>query len=302
MYRSENSYYLNMHLKTKTSTMKINSAILKGGAMVILTATVLFACKKENKGNGDDDTTANLSGSATSSGDVYDDTYDVALQYGEDNGLSGGRVITDANAKADACATVTLSPADTVSYPKTMTIDFGSGCTSANGVTRKGKLVITLTGKIRKSGSVMTVSFNDYYVNGYKVEGTFSVTNSSTANGLVFTTQTTNGKVTFPTGAWFSHSGTKTFTQTAGQGTPTFTDDSWAITGSFSNANSEGKTVSGTIGTALVKSYSCKNIVSGTIQFVYNGIKGTLDFGSGTCDNTATVTVGLKTYPVTLPR
>lgn len=261
--------------------------------MTILTATVLFACKKESR-NPDDDTTANLSSSAASSGDVYDDTYDVALQYGEDNGLSGGR--------ADACATVTLSPADTVTYPKTMTIDFGSGCTSSTGVTRKGKLVITMTGKIRKTGSVLSVSFVDYYVNGYKVEGTFTITNSSTANGLVFTTQTTNGKVTFPTGAWFSHSGTKTFTQTAGFGTPTFTDDSYAITGSFSNANSEGKSVSGTITTALVKSFSCKNIVSGVIQFTYNGIKGTLDFGSGTCDNAAVITVGTRAYPVTLPR
>jgi len=269
--------------------------------MVILSATVLFSCKKESR-NSDDDTTANLSSSATSSGDVYDDTYDVTMQYGEDNGLSGGRVATDDNARADACATVTISPADTVNYPKTMTIDFGSGCTSSTGVTRKGKLVVTLTGKIRKSGSVLTVNFDNYYVNGYKVEGVFSITNNSTPNGLVFTTQTTNGKVTFPSGAWFSHSGTKTFTQTAGYGTPAFADDSYAITGSFSNANSEGKSVSGTITTALVKTFACKNIVSGVIQFTYNGIKGTLDFGSGTCDNAAVITVGTRTYPVTLPR
>jgi len=128
--------------------MKINSAIVKGGCIAILTATVLFACKKENRGSSDDDTTASLSSSATSSGDVYDDTYDVVLQNGEDNGLSGGRVITDANAKADACATITITPADTINYPKTMVIDFGSGCTSVNGVTRKGKLTVTLTGKI----------------------------------------------------------------------------------------------------------------------------------------------------------
>ena len=279
--------------------MKINSSIVKSGLVVVLSATVLFACKKESR-NSDDDTTANLSSSATSSGDVYDDTYDVTMQYGEDNGLSGGRVAI--GARADACATVTISPADTVSYPKTMTIDFGSGCTSPNGVTRKGKLVITLTGKMRKTGSVISVTFNDYYVNGYKVEGTFSITNNSTPNGLVFTTQTTNGKVTFPSGAWFSHSGTKTFTQTAGYGTPAFADDSYAITGSFSNANSEGKSVSGTITTALVKTFTCKNIVSGVIQFTHNGISGTLDFGNGTCDNAAVITVGTRTYPVTLPR
>jgi hypothetical protein len=224
------------------------------------------------------------------------------MQAGEDNNLSGGRVATDVNGRADACATVTITPADTVTYPKTMVIDYGSGCTSSTGVTRKGKLTVTLTGKIRKSGSVVTVSFTDYYVNGYKVEGTFSITNNSTANGLVFTTQTTNGKVTFPSGAWFSHSGTKTFTQTGGIGTVTFTDDVYTITGNFSNANSEGKSVSGTITTPLVKSMSCKNIMAGVIQFTYNGIKGTLDFGSGTCDNAATLTVGLKTYPITLPR
>jgi hypothetical protein len=295
---SESSYYSKHAPKNKT-TMKINSALLKSGVIALLTATVLFACKKSSTPS-DEDTTASLSTSATSSGDVYDDTYDVVMQNSEDNGLNGGRAITDG--RADACATVTITPADTVTYPKTMVIDYGTGCTSSTGITRKGKVTVTFSGKLRKAGTTVSVTYDGYYVNGYKVEGTYSITNNSTGSGLSFTTSTTNGKVTFPNGQYFTHSGTKTFVQTAGIGTATFTDDTYSITGSFSNANSEGKSVSGTITTPLVKSMSCKNILSGVIQFTYNGIKGTLDFGSGACDNIATLTVGTKTYPITLPR
>ena len=39
-----------------------------------------------------------------------------------------------------SCAIVTVTPQNT--FPKTITIDFGNGCTSADGITRKGKINI----------------------------------------------------------------------------------------------------------------------------------------------------------------
>jgi hypothetical protein len=38
---------------------------------------------------------------------------------------------------------------------------------------------------------------------------------------------------------------------------------------------------------------SCHNVSSGIISFVYDQVvNGTIDFGNGTCDNLATLTVG----------
>jgi hypothetical protein len=205
--------------------------------------------------------------------------------------------------RGESCATVILDNADPNTFPKTMTVDFGAGCTSANGITRKGKLIVNLSGKIRTNGTVLTINFENYYVNGYKLEGTLSITNNSTGGALSFTTQTTNGKLTYPDGTTiFTHTGTHTLSQTAGAGTITFTDDDYTLTGTGTTSSSAGNTLSTSISTALVKKASCKNIVSGLQNFTFNNISGTLNYGDGSCDNLATLTIGQFNQTVTLPR
>ena len=263
-----------------------------------LTAVIFSACKKDNDStasNADQATAVSISSSGSVSESLYDDAFDVVTQEGENNSVSG---------KVNSCATVTLSPADTTSFPKTMTIDFGTGCTSTDGITRTGKIIAVLTGRIRATGTTVSVSFDNYSVNGYTLEGTYSITNNSgNGNGLNITTQVTAGKVTYPDGTtWYSYSGTHTMAQTAGTGTLTFADDIYSITGNYTAGSSAGKNLAVTITTPLVKNAGCRNIVSGIETFTYNNIPGTLNFGDGACDNQATLIVGVKTQTVTLPR
>lgn len=258
-------------------------------------AIVLFSCKKDKKEETADNTEAvQLSIAQNTSETLYDDVFDVVLQDGQSNNVAG---------KGESCATVTLNNTEPNTFPKVMTIDFGTGCISSNNVTRKGKLIATLSGKIRTAGTVISVAFENYYVNGYKLEGSFSITNNSGNSGLGFTTQTTNGKLIYPDGTtWFTHSGTHTLTQTAGAGTVTFTDDDFSLTGNGTTASSAGNSLSTNITTALIKKATCTNIVSGVQAFTYNSISGSLNYGDGSCDNLATLTVGLYNQSVTLPR
>jgi hypothetical protein len=265
------------------------------GSIALAALITLSACKKDNDNNSDTDTTVTLASSGSASQSIYDDAFDVITTEGETSNVNG---------RVETCATVTLSPADTTTFPKTMTIDFGSGCTSANGITRKGKIIATLSGKIRKSGTTTSVSFSNYYVNNYHVEGTYSITtNSGNGNGINYTTAVSGGKITWPDGAtWYNYSGTHTLAQTSGIGTATFTDDVYSWTGGFTTSSSAGKSLTVSITSPLIKSMSCKNIISGVQAFTYNVISGTINYGDGTCDNQATLTVGNKTQPITLPR
>ncbi|MFT3825111.1 MAG: hypothetical protein QM731_14400 [Chitinophagaceae bacterium] len=277
--------------QTTINTMKVT------GIATLLLCT-FFACKKDETKTPtaeDQATTLELAASAGGSAAIYDDVFDVVMQEGENGSIAGAR--------EEACATVTITPKDTVSFPKTMVVDFGAGCVSSNGITRKGKFTATISGKLHKTGTTVTVTFDGYYVNGYKVEGTYSITNNSTANGSSFTTSTTGGKITSPLGSYYNYSGTHTLTQTAGAGTLSFEDDVFSLTGSSKSSTSAGKSLDVTITSPLVKKMSCKNIVSGVQSFTYlQFISGTLDYGDGTCDNKAVLKIGSSSTEITLPR
>jgi hypothetical protein len=185
-------------------------------------------------------------------------------------------------------------------FPKTVTIDYGTGCTTL-GITRKGKIVYTISNLFRYPGAVITASFQNYNVNGYKLEGVFSITNNTSGNTISLATQTSSGKLTYPDGKWYTYSGQRSWVMTAGMLTAALSDDEYTVTGNGVLESSAGNSLSGTINTGLLRKLSCMNIVSGTIDLVYNGIQGLFDYGTGDCDKKATVKVGTKVYEVTLP-
>ena len=267
----------------------------------ILSASAFYSCTKDDSPEDttppDDLTAQELTAARIQSDLVFDDVSSEVLQVSV-NGTTGAATTT-----SSACATVTISPQDLTTWPKTVTIDYGStGCTGINGWVRKGKISYTLNKLPRETGAVVTVSFDNYYVNGYKLEGSYSITNngSSDAN-LNITTRLVNGKITYPDGKWYSRSSTINWQQVAGANTATILDDEFNVTGEAvikSSANNELITSSKT---PLLRKVTCGNFVSGQLNVAYNGIAGLLDFGSGACDKNATLSLGSRSYEVTLP-
>jgi hypothetical protein len=79
-------------------------------------------------------------------------------------------------------------------------------------------------------------------------------------------------------------------------------DDVYSIEGSASGKDGQNISYSVTITTPLVKKLNCEWISSGVGEMKITGqATKKLNFGTGTCDNIATLTVGRLSTTVTLP-
>ncbi len=275
--------------------MKLKTS-LRQASLFILATISFVACQKDNNDNDKPTAAIELSVASSSSKAAFEDAFNIVLQDGESNNL--GR---STEGRTSSCATVTLNPTTPGVFPKTLTIDFGTGCTGGDGVVRKGKIIAVFSNRISIAGTTVNISFDNYHVNNFKVEGNIAFTNNG-GTGLNITRSISNGKLTYPDGTtYFNYTGTHTLAQTAGASTLTFLDDSFSITGNSVTTSSTGNSLAVTITTPLVKNATCHNISAGVEQFTYNSISGSLNFGSGTCDNTALLTIGAYSQVVILP-
>ncbi len=192
----------------------------------------------------------------------------------------------------DACPTKTVTPAGN-NYPKTITLDYGTGCTSPLGRVKKGKIVVELTAPMHQPGAMRSLTFVDYYVDSAKVEGSTKLVNNrvdSTSNPSF--TRTTDVMITFPDGDKASWKGTHTQSVVNGGNTPRRIDDIVEITGNSSGTNRDGKTYSSEIVEPLRRAIACPWISDGIRQVTRNGNTATIDYGFGdACDNKAQVTL-----------
>lgn len=206
-------------------------------------------------------------------------------------------------AVSDSCPSVTIDhPSDAV-WPKTITIDYGTGCTGFNDNTRSGKIIIVVTGRRLQTGSKRTVTFNNYYFNGIKVEGTKEVENMgfNSAQNLVMKITLTGGKLTLPNGKTIERSVTHQREWIAGLNTKNIWDDECLVTGSASGVNVNGVAYTNTITTALHWKRVCRFNVSGVIKMERTGKDPVeLNFGDGECDAIATVTRNGESKQITL--
>lgn len=256
----------------------------------IMLATGFNSCKKaDNTSSEDIETTFELSGDQAIADNLSEDANDMFMQVAVENSVAGNFAPgSETVENFIPCANVTITPQ--TGFPKTIVIDFGTACTF-NGVTRSGKINIVLTDSVRKPNSQATMTFDNYYVNLYKIEGQIVWTNTSTPGTRSWTRVTTNGKVTAPNGRYWLHSGTKNVTQTAGVATPTWIDDVFSITGNYSVTNAAGRTRTGTVLEALQKKNSCANIDKGKSKVEGPNHYAIIDFGNGDCDNLATISI-----------
>lgn len=268
-----------------------------------LACTVLFfsiACNKSSETVDDTETTFQLSGNQAVSESLADDANVVFFEAAVNKGLTGARVGETTNTLS--CATVTVTPQNT--FPKTITIDFGAGCTSIDGISRKGKINIVLTDSVRHNGATATMTFENYYVGGYKVEGTITWTNTSTPNTVSWTRSISNGKVTrVDDGYYWMHTGTTAVTQTAGGATPlNLLDDIYSVTGNHTVTNPVGKTRTATVTEALEKKTICHNVTKGKLKIEGPNHFAIIDYGDGSCDNVVTVSIdGHPARTIVLP-
>ncbi len=288
--------------------MKFRSIAPAVKMLCLLTVIGLASCKKDSSASTSDTKAATLSDSSTVADNMYNDVLNNAFYASVDNesvwnaaGSRSGKTAinsTSSNTTTTAnlgCAIYSFDDSVQGEYPKVLTVNFGTGCTSTDGVYRSGVITFTFSGPLLFPGTTTTATFNKYVVNGYGIQGAYSIANNSTdVGGIIFTTQVTNGIITYPDASNYNYASNKTFSQTGGLSTfGDITDDVYSITGNSSFASSDGSSLVCTVTTPLVKAFTCPNISAGVLSFVYDeAIKGTIDFGDGTCDSLATLKVG----------
>ncbi len=299
----------------------MNKIIVRATMIVsVITAVLMInACKKSSSSNGgtpaDNNGAASLSANGASTDNAFDDVLNVSIQTNQDHSLNSfiehqnGTITNGAGTTQPLgffyCANVTVTPADTTTYPKTIVVDFGTGCSSADNITRSGSITYTLSERFRNPGAIISATFSNYKVNGYQLGGTYTLTNQTSLSGVAYTSSVSNGSIVYPNDSSYTFSGTKTVTQTAGIGSTDLSTYVFSVTGNYTISNTNnGASLSAKVTTPLVKQETCPNIVSGIESFTYKkgsaSLSGTLDFGGGTCDALATVTIGAFTSSVTL--
>jgi hypothetical protein len=295
----------------------ISNWLLAGGIAAVI---CLGSCKKDNSiTNPETDTPAESAATLAVTQEeaetdaIYDDVFNItgsmnSSQVGEDLGFGGslpGAFSNGRDATPDTlsrCFTITVVPNIPHVFPKTVTIDFGSGCLGRDGKYRKGKIVSIYTAPMPVPGSKVSTTFLGYHVDSFHVEGTHITENTSTSNMQGWKNTVLNGQVTNTnTNKWRKWNSLKQVTQTEGNGTSGFPlDDVFKITGGARGSNSAGHTWASTILDPLVKKFACRWIVKGTVKMVRDGHEAILDYGNGACDNQAVIYINGVPHPITL--
>jgi hypothetical protein len=84
----------------------------------------------------------------------------------------------------EPCLQVSISPIDTMTWPKTITLAFPeSGCYCQDGNIRGGQMAITASGLFSNPGSAFNIILSNYTVNGITVSGNKKLTVTKVSSG-----------------------------------------------------------------------------------------------------------------------
>jgi hypothetical protein len=214
------------------------------------------------------------------------------------------------------CATITRVPAfGTAIAPGTQvtkTIDFGTtGCTLNNGNVVRGKIIINFVFQPTATSHTITYTFDNFYHNNIKFEGTKTLTRSMTTQTATaaphpIVVMELDMTITMPNGDQYERVGTRTRELIEGFSTENnFMDNIYKITGNWTTTMPNGNQHTATITEPLRAKMSCiavnKPILAkGIISFVRNNITSTLNYGNGDCDNIAVFTINGISYTITI--
>lgn len=272
----------------------------------MITASLLFvfsSCKKDPGQPGND--TINFADDEAVSEGVFEDLFSnvdnatIALDEVMKNGDSKSGTLDI----GDQCPAITVDHPESGTWPKIITLDYGTGCTGFFNQTRAGKIIIEVTGPRRDEGSKRTVTFDNYYYNGIKVEGVKVLENlgPDENQNFVVSVKLTDGRLTLPDGKTIERSVDHQREWVSGFLTPGLWDDECLIAGTATGKNIHGAVYSRTILVPLHWKRVCEFIVSGIVEITKAGSESlTLDYGNGECDNKAVVSVNDESKEIEL--
>jgi hypothetical protein len=276
---------------------------LKIGMIALMAIGVLYtSCKKDNP---EPQPTTNNYKSATDNSTaegIFNRSYNQVDGAAKTTYFKGTDTTT--------CPTLTVTGA---SWPKTFTLDYGNGCTCIDGYIRSGKIVSTISAPYFDTLCTITTQFQDYKEKFGSTGTEYSIGNATTQvitnlghNNLghpIFTVNVTNASVSSVDGT-ISWTSTRTNEMTAGYNSfMSPFDDVYVVTGSSTGTDGNGAPFSVNITSGLQWQY-CTTlyrwlVVGGSLEVINPGYPTIyVDYGTGTCDATVTVTVNGQVYTI----
>ncbi len=317
--------------------MKLTKYFTRLMSVLFLTSILSISCQKENSNSSNLSTSqeatvvSNSSEADAEAELIFDGIFDDVMGVNDEVGMAGIGIFgqksefgSGETARTDSlfpnpmnhCFTVTktlLNAPD--KFPLRIVMDFGlTGCKGRDGHLRKGKIITTYTNRLIFPQASTTTTFENFSIDSIKIEGVHKITNTSTSNVRSYSVRVEGSKITKPNGNYTEWNSTKLITQIEGLGTPFVPiDDIFKIEG---YANGKVKTAAYIVSyrseiiEPLIKKFSCRWIVKGRIKTwrsttttgttPNDAIIAVLDYGDGSCDNKATLTVNSVTREITL--
>ncbi len=186
-------------------------------------------------------------------------------------------------------------------YPVTITIDYGDSTVLHNGRVLSGVVTIIITAEKNTDGAQKIINYNGK-IDSVAVSGTETATFSGDNNTARKNTIVSNVTFTLDNGTVLVRKGTTVHEWLEGLATPLdFSDDKIQKTGSISITSSTNDEWAKTISSPLIRLGTCRYYVMGTVEYLLNNnVIATLDYGDGTCDTTAVLTVGDEQIEIVL--
>ena len=303
--------------------------------VLFISSTFMLSCKKENSGtnnltpNQEQEAVSNSSEADAEAEIIFDGIFDNVMGVNNEVGMEGTGIFgqktefgsgetsrTDSIGPSFRCFTVTISIVSPPNkFPLKIVTDFGTvGCKGKDGHIRRGKIITTYTNRLIYPQASATTTFENFSIDEIKIVGVHKITNTSTSNVRSFNVRVESARIDKPNNNYTEWNSTKNITQIEGLGTPELPfDDIFKMEGYANGKVKHGNNIilyRSEIIEPLFKKFNCRWIVKGKIKTwratnstattPTDAVLAVLDFGDGSCDNKATLTVNGITKQISL--
>ena len=249
---------------------------------VLLTIICVFGCKDEEDKiyiqSAKDQSLAEVI-----TMDVFEEVLTIAPTY----------IINQAYTE-DTNIIITSSPLlNDPTYPKTISIDYGTGIVGTDGKTREGKIKIKInSGTVLKED--LEIEFDQFKSGGVVVpNGSISFIYDIDTNNITYYDVTLNGTglIFISANGTMKWCGSFKIKRASGENTPSIKDDIFKLSG-----NTIGVDLSGTSYTAATYidhtiDFNCNSVITAGSSKItpYGKAQHHLDYGTGSCDANAVI-------------
>jgi len=269
---------------------------IKTGVFAVIVCLVYFSSCTKFKANRETITTQDNATCEV----LFNDVFKIVDEQAKLNGASLGRLAEI----GENCPDVTIDNFNG-GFPKTATIDYGTdNCIDLFGVARRGKVIAVFNGPYKEQGSFVEISFENYYRNNDKADGTMVITNNGTNadSNQTFTIQIVNGRVLTVDGYQLEWEGVLNYEWVEGADEALYIfDDIYKVTGTAAGVNRDNRVYTMEITEPAEFLFGCPVYRKGKESIIPENLKErTVDYGDGFCDNQVTVSTGRKDQTVTV--